>query len=137
MATDRPAISEEQLVYARGLAIGVKLALVALTGSFVIYLTGWLPAVVPLERLPRLWGLSARQYLAHSGMPHGWGWLATGTAESWLFGSIAFLLSVSTLCLLLLLPYQARRRDWYYVAITLGQIAVLVIAAAGVFAPVR
>ena len=137
MDTEHPSISEEQLVYARGLGIGAKLALAALVASFVTYLAGWLSAAVPLERLPQLWGLSVGQYLERTGMPHGWGWLSSGTAESWLLASIAFLLSVSTLCLLLLLPFQVRRRDWHYLAITLGQIAVLVLAASGVFAPAR
>lgn len=137
MEADRPSVSEEQLVYARGLGIGVKLALAALVGSFVSFLAGWFPAAVPLERLPQLWSLPARQYLERTGIPHGWGWVTSGTAETWLLGSIAFLLSVSTLCLLLLLPLQVRRRDWPYVAITLAQIAVVALAASSAFTVIR
>lgn len=127
--------ADEQLICARGLDIGVKLVLVALIACFAAYLSGALPAAVPLERLPDLWGLSTAQYLERSGMTRGWGWVAMlGHGDFLSLASIAFLLSVSTLCLLLLLPVYAARRDWTFFSIVLIEIGVLVLAASGVLA---
>ena len=124
---------EDSERYARGLLVGVRLAIAALLGTFACYASGWLAPAVPFERLPELWSLPVDEYLRRSGMPGGWHWLRLSAAEDWLTASLALLLAVSTLCLVPLLASYARRRDWPFFLITLAQIAVLAVAAAGVF----
>ena len=51
--------NEEQLLYARILATGMYVGLGVLLLTFALYLTGALPAAVPIEELPNLWTLSA------------------------------------------------------------------------------
>ncbi len=124
---------EDSERYARGILVGVRIALAALLAAFVCYASGWLAPEVPLERLPQLWSLPVADYLQRSGMASGWHWLRFSAAEDWLTASLALLLAVSTLCLVPLLAHYARRKDWPFLFITLAQIAVLVAAAAGVF----
>ncbi len=135
MEENKSSMSEEQLIFARDLDAGVKVGLIALIASLAAYLCGVLPAAVPLERLPELWGLPAAQYLERSALPHGWRWIALldyGDVLS--LASIAFLLSISSICLLRLLAVYAVRRDWTYFAIVLIEIGVLALAASGVLA---
>jgi hypothetical protein len=135
MEEPQPIVSKEQLAYARGLDAGVKFALGVLVVGFICYLSGLLPSAVPLERLPDLWGLPVAQYLERAGMPHAWGWIAMlGHGDVLSLASIAFLLSISTFCLLLLLPGYVRSRDWPYLMITLAVIAVIAVAATGAYA---
>jgi hypothetical protein len=124
---------EDQERYARSMLFGVRVALAALVITFAAYVTGLLPAAVPVDVLPDVWGLPVGEYLIATGMPQGWGWLALGGAETWLNVSMVLLLSVSTLGLLPLLLIYARNRDWPYLLMTLLIIIVLVDAATGVF----
>jgi hypothetical protein len=129
---DDNAEREDSERFARGLLIGVRVAIAALLGAFAAYASGWLAPLVPFDRLPRLLTLPVGEYLRRSGMPIGWDWLRFGIAENWLTASMALLLSVSTLCLVSLAVGYGRRRDWPFLIITLAQIAVLVTAATGV-----
>jgi len=125
---------EEQLVYARWLERAVRLAFVALVAGLAAYLSGVLTLAIPLERLPALWGLPANEFLAQTGMRRGWGWLDLGSGEVAVIGSIAYLLFVSPLCMLCLPPIYARRRDWWFLAIAVLEIGVLLLAASDVLA---
>lgn len=124
---------EDQERYARAMLTGVRAALAVLVGAFALYITGVVPALVPFEVLPDLWGMPVSEYLLSTGLPQGWGWIKLGGAEAWLNASVVFLLSVSTVGLFPLLPIYARRKDWPYFLITILLIVVLVDAAAGVF----
>jgi len=125
-------VASEQLRYARLLEYGTRAGLAALIASFVAYIAGWMPPLVPLEDLPRLWGLPVEDYLRASGMPPGWGWtglLARGDMLA--LGCVAFLAGLSLPCLALLLPAYARREDRAHLAIAATLVAVLVLAASG------
>ena len=52
--------TEELACYGRWLAIASRVALVALVAAFAAYLAGWIPAVIPVEATPRLWGRAAQ-----------------------------------------------------------------------------
>ncbi len=136
MTNENPVrISDEQLVFARLLEIAIRVAFILLLAGLAAYLSGALTLAVPLAQLPALWGLSAADFVARTGGHRGWGFLDLGAGEIAILGGIAYLLSVSTLCMCILPPIYARRRDWWFVAITVLEIGVLVIAASGVIAP--
>ena len=127
--------SAEQLRYARVLDYGMKAGLAILTAGFVAYISGVLPAQVPFEALPQLWGLPVGDYLRESGVSAGWAWLSLlHRADALVLGGIALLAGVSLPCLLVLAPVYARRRDRAYFAITLATVGLLVLAASGVVA---
>jgi hypothetical protein len=128
-------VSPEQLRYARALSLGMKAGLAVLVATFAAYLAGSLPVQVQFEDLPRLWSLPVGQYMQEIGLEPGWSWLASGKGDLLALAGIALLAGVSIPCLLLLVPEYARRGDRAHLAITLAIVAVLVLAAAGVFVP--
>ncbi len=128
-----PAVAEEQLAYARVLDRGMKIGLLALVGSFLVYVSGALAPRVPVEDLPRYWTLPVKEYLAATGLGAGWGWLALIHHGDFLnFLGIAFLAGVTIACYLALLPILFRKRDAVFAWIAVVEIVVLSLAASGV-----
>jgi hypothetical protein len=125
--------SPEQLRYARVLDAGMRFGLGVLVCGFIAYVTGLVPAHVPLAQMPELWTLSAPEYVRATGTPEGWGWLSMlGSGEMLPLVGIAILSGISGLCFVVLLPLYAARRDWIYCVIAVLEIAVLTLAASGV-----
>jgi hypothetical protein len=60
--------SPEQLAYAKVLAVATRLGALVLVLAFAGYVSGLLPAYVPLAQMPVLWHLPASNYLAATGM---------------------------------------------------------------------
>jgi hypothetical protein len=128
-AVTQPA---EQLRYARLLDWGTRVGLVVLVASFAAYVFGLMAAHVPLERLPEVWGHPVGRYLALTGTPTGWGWLALihkGDVAG--LSGIVILSGCSLLCLLALVPLYLRRDDRAYAFLCLAEVAVVVLAASG------
>ena len=128
-----PAVPPEQLVYARWLDIGIRFGLAVLVTTFALYVFGLLPPLIPLERLPQVWGLSVDRYLAATGLPSGWGWLAHANKGDLLnFTGVAALGFVTLICFIRLLLAYWQGGNRIYAAIALAEIVVLSLAAAGV-----
>ena len=122
----------EQLRYARWLEWGTRVGLAALILIFLAYGIGLVEPHVPHSRLPEVWNLPVSQFLAATGLPTGWGWLAfahRGDIANLL--GIAMLTGASLLALLALLPLYLRQRDRLYAALCVVQVAVLLLAASG------
>ena len=129
---DPQAQPPEQELYARLLDWGTRIGLLLLVASFVAYVSGLLPGVVPVDRLPELWSLPVAQFQARTQMPGGWGWLALlGHGDVLGLLGIALLAGVSIPCLLALVPIYAGRGEKAYVAICLLEVAVVALAASG------
>ena len=64
---------EAAAAYARCMAIGTALAMALIVIECVAYVSGALSPYVPLEDLPRLWGMSMKEYLLAARVPAGWG----------------------------------------------------------------
>lgn len=123
----------EQLRYAYWLQWGTRIGLGALVMLFLAYGAGLVEPHVPHSRLPEVWNLPVSQFLAATGLPSGWGWLAyahRGDIANLL--GIALLTGASLLALLALLPLYLRQRNRVYVALCVAQMAVLLLAASGV-----
>lgn len=132
-ASPQPA---EQLRYALWLDWGSRIGLGVLVLVFLAYGLGLTDPHVPHDRLPEVWNLPVSGFLAATGLPTGWGWLAhahRGDIAN-LIG-IALLTGSSLLALLVLLPLYARRGDRVYGGMVAAQIAVLLLAASGVLTP--
>lgn len=125
--------SREQLLYARVVDWGMKAGLAVLIIGFTAYLSGVLPAQVPLEELPRLWALAAGDYLRGNGTASGWSPAAMLERGDMLaLAGIVFLAGVPIPCLLVLGLAYAVGRDWSYLAMTTALVGILVLAASGV-----
>jgi hypothetical protein len=118
--------------YARWMRIGVAIGLAAVIASFIVYLGGLLPVAIPPARLPEVWGLPVKQYLAVTGAPSGWQWLhRLNQGDVLNFAGVALLASVTIACFARALFGLLRARERAYAAIAFVQLVVLLAAASG------
>ena len=118
--------------YARWLDWGTRLGLVVLLLSFAAYALGVAPAAVPPEQLPQLWSQPLAQYLAQSGAPTGWAWVAAlprGDALALL--GIVMLAGCSVPCLLALVPLAWQRGERRFAWLCVAVAVVVAVAASG------
>jgi hypothetical protein len=125
--------TEEQLAYAKLLDLGMKLGLLTMVITFVIYLTGILTPYVPVSELPNLWNLPVNEYLKVTGIHTGWSWVGlVGRGDFLNFIPIAFLAGVTIFCYLRIVPIFFRKKDMTYTVLAVIEVLVLVLAASGV-----
>lgn len=125
--------SDEQLLYAKILNIGMLIGLVGLVVAFIIYCTGILEPLIPLEKVQSYWVLSVYEYLEQSGIQAGWAWFGNLQFGDMLnFLPIAFLSLLTIVCYIAILPGLIRKKDTAYVVIAVLEIIVLAVAASGI-----
>lgn len=125
--------TEEQISYAKLLDIGMKAGLLLITVTFIIYLSGVLTPHVPVNDLPKYWGMPVKQYLKATSIPHGWAWLAmVGKGDFLNFIGIAFLAGITVLCFVRVIPILFRKKDSIYGLFAIIEVLVLVLAASGI-----
>jgi hypothetical protein len=123
-----------QARYARWLKGTTQIAVVLLVAAYAAYVFRLVKPHVPIEELPALWKLSSAEYLARTGVKPGWSWTAfIGSGDMLVLAAIALLISSSILCLAAVIPVFAKRRERMYVVMCVLQIAVLALAASGIF----
>jgi hypothetical protein len=121
-----------ELTYARWLAWCTGISLAALALAFLLYLLRIAEPLVPLEQLPALWSLPVEQFLAATGAPAGWGWLAQAGRGDYLnVVGVAMLCGVTLVCYARIL---VRPGDRVTRALALAQMVVLLAAASGLLA---
>ncbi|MBZ0156602.1 MAG: hypothetical protein K8I29_10410 [Alphaproteobacteria bacterium] len=124
--------TEEQLAYAKLLDAGMKLGLLMLIVSFFVYLAGILPPHLPVDDLPKYWGMSVHEYLDATGIHPGWAWLGMlGKGDFLNFIGVAFLAGVTILCYIRVIPILFRKKDTIYAVLAIIEVLVLVLAASG------
>ena len=126
-------IEPAQLSYATLLVWLVRAGLIAMSGFFLVYATGWVPAAIPIGEVPAYWAMNASTYAATAGVPIGWQWihyLGDGGVLAFV-GAILFPVS-ATIAALAAAALFARHRVAVYSLIALAEAVVLVIAATGV-----
>ena len=125
--------STEQLAYAAILDIGMKIGLLMLIATFIIYLTGILPAYIPVNDLPKYWGHSVHRYLEETGIRPGWSWLGMLNKGDFLnFVPIGFLAGITLVCYLRIIPILFRKKDVAFSIIAILEVLVLALAASGI-----
>jgi hypothetical protein len=133
----------DQLLYAGILAKGMYLGLGILLVTFALYISGILQPGIPIEELPRLWILSAHEYLVtvNNEFLHrpeivvGWGWMGVlGLGDYLNFIGIALLAAVTIVCYIGILPNLFRKKDWIYATIAVLEVLILSLAASGIIA---
>ena len=125
---------EAQRVYSRLLALLARVVGALLVIVFALYASGLMPAYVPIDRLPSLWGLPADRFLAQAGIPPGWrGWLLLGRYSDMLVLCVlCALISLTTLSLLVAVRVFRRHRERALAWICILQIVVVALTASGV-----
>ena len=125
--------TEEQLAYAKLLDFGMKLGLLVIIITFIVYLSGILTPHIPVNDLPRYWGMSVHKYLEATGIHPGWTWLGMlGKGDFLNFVGIAFLAGVTILCYVRIIPLLFKKKDSVYGILAILEVLVLVLAASGI-----
>lgn len=125
--------TEAQILYANILNAGMLIGFVSLIVIFILYFTGILSPLIPLEKVESYWTLPLHDYLAKSGMEVGWAWFGKLQFGDMLnFIPIAFLSLLTIICYIALIPGLIRKRDAPYTVIAILEILVLLVAASGV-----
>jgi len=125
--------TREQIIYANFLIIGVWAGIVILVLTYVIYVTGILPAHVEMSLIPKLWGKGVSEYQQMTHSPHGWGWVSLLARGDFLnYIGFALLALMTLICYLVLVRGYSRQKDWLFAAIAALEIVVLSLAASGV-----
>ena len=121
-----------ELIYARWQGWCTAISLATLAGAFLAYLAGAGEPLVPLERLAGLWHLPADEFVAATGAPVGWGWLARlGRSDYLNMLGVAMLCLVTAVCYLRIVVYRGGRMVRL---LAIAQVLVLLAAASGLFA---
>ncbi len=125
--------TEEQVLYSKILNIGMLIGLAGLVIAFIIYSTGILAPLIPLEKVQTYWILSVHEYLTQSGMQAGWAWFGNLQFGDMLnFLPIAFLSLLTIVCYIAIIPVLIRKKDTAFVVIAVLEIIVLAVAASGI-----
>jgi uncharacterized membrane protein len=125
--------TEEQLAYATLLDVGMKVGLVMLVLTFIVYVFGILTPHIPVNDLPKYWAMPVKEYLKATDIHPGWAWLANvGKGDFLNFLGIAFLSAVTIICYMRIIPILMKKKDSVYTALAVIEVLVLVLAASGI-----
>ena len=124
--------TEEQIAYAKLLDLGMKVGLLSLIITFVLYIAGILTPHVPVNDLPKYWGMPVKEYLYATNIHPGWSWLGMlGKGDFLNFLGIAFLAGVTMICYIRIIPILFRKKDSVYGILAIIEVLVLGLAASG------
>jgi hypothetical protein len=124
-------LPNEHRIGARSLELGTQVALVLLTVTFAVYVSGVLEPLVPMSELARLWQLPVDQYIAATGAPTGWAWLnRLGNGDYLNMLGIALCALVPVIGYASLMIAFMREGERIHAVLALLQVVVLVAAAA-------
>ena len=109
---------------------GVRIGVIAVIIGFVLYVTGLVAPLIPIDQLVQFWGLEASQMISATGALQGWAWIGHLTrSDIMAFFGLVILISVVMASYLAILPLLVRRKDTIYVVLVILQLAVFVLAA--------
>jgi uncharacterized membrane protein len=125
--------SEEQVLYAKILNIGMLTGLTCLVITFILYCIGFAKPLIPLEKIQSYWVMPVQEYLEKSGIQTGWAWFGNLKYGDMLtFLPIAFLSLLTIICYLAIIPKLISKKDTAYVVFAILEIIVLIVAASGI-----
>ena len=123
-----------QATYARWLDVATRIGFAVSLAAFLVYVSGAIEPLVPLDQLPQLWGLPAARFVQATGEPTGWGWLVLlGKSDYLNLAAIALFGVVTLVCYARIVPLLFAAGERLQACIALAQVLVLAAAAAGVF----
>jgi hypothetical protein len=129
------SVPPEQRIYAQWLAAGSRLSFAVLVTTFIIYVAGVVPPLVPIAELPNYWALSAARFAAATGSPTGWRWLELSCRSDVMnLVGVACVALVTPVCFARLVPEFVRQRERTFAAIALMELWIFVLAASGIAA---
>ena len=120
--------------YARWLDVGTRIVFVFATVALVLYLTGVVPAFIPLEEVVRLWTLPADELRRAAHAPAGLEWLRFLHYGDYLnVLAIAGFSLLSLVCTARVVPAFLRSGERLHALLAALQVLVLLGAALNLF----
>lgn len=111
----------------------MKIGLLVLCITFLLYVLEILPPHVPMSDLPKYWSLPVKEYLEATSINPGWSWLGMlGKADFLNFIGVAFLAGVTIICYVAVIPIFLKKKDIIYFILCMFEVIVLVLAASGI-----
>jgi hypothetical protein len=133
-AMDNPSLkpSNEQIIYANLLLMGMVAGIIIMIITYAIYVAGVLPSHVDMNVISANWGKGIHEYLEITHSPHGWGWLALlGKGDFINYIGFTLLGMMTIICYLVLVRGYYLKKNWIFTVISVLEIAVLSLAASG------
>ncbi len=128
----RNPLRDVQDDFASVLEVLVIIGLVVLVIGFVVYATGLLPAVIPVETVPEIWTMRASEFVEAYPAFEAWEWPSyLANADIISFASLVLLAFTVLFSFVVLFFLFLRRRKPIYAAIVIAEIGVLILAASG------
>jgi hypothetical protein len=125
--------TEEQMIYANILNTGMKIGLVVLILTFLIYIGGIFTPHIPVGEVSKYWGMKSHEYLQATSIEPGWSWLTKyGKGDFLNFFPVAFLAGLTIMCYMAIIPTLLKKKDTIYFVLALIEILVLFGAASGI-----
>ena len=125
---------DPQEIYARWLEHGARLTFAFALLTLLLYLTGVLAPLIPLQDLPRLWTLSAADMMREAHAPGGWGWLGFVRYGDYLnVLGIAFFALLALVCTARAVPEFLKAGERWQALLAALQVLVLIAAALDLF----
>jgi len=129
----RDSATEEQLRYADILDKGMKIGLVVLFITFILYIFEIFTSHIPFSELPKYWGLPVHEYVEVSKINTGWSWVGMlGKGDFVNFIGISFLAGTTIICYIGVVPVFFKKKDTIFFVISLLEVSVLILAASGI-----
>jgi hypothetical protein len=127
--------SPEQVRYAGILEKGMYIGLLLLLITFAIYAFSIMKPYIPLDKISKFWSMNVHDYLQHTNIKNGWGWLAMLKYGDFInFIGVAILAGVTIICYLTIIPILLRNDDKVYALLAFLEVVVLSLAASGILA---
>lgn len=125
--------SEEQLKFASVLQSISLGGLGILLLGFIVYVSGFLPSFVPVDKIPEYWGLRVDEFIEKAGMPTGWHWVPLlNHGDMVALIGVVMLAATSMISFVVILPVFLKKKDTAYAVIIVLQVIVLLLAASGI-----
>lgn len=111
---------------------GVRWTLALVLVSYFLYLSGWMEAFIPPEKLTGLIGDGLDTFVRESNAPTGWQWLGMlGYSDMLSLGALVSMVGVIFVAYLMALPVVLRRRDTLYLVLVCVQLVLFIVAGMG------
>lgn len=130
---DKHSLRDVQDEFASVLEVLVIIGLAILVIGFVIYVTGLLPAVIPVDEVPEIWTMRASEFVEAYPAFEAWEWPQyLGNSDVISFASLVLLACTVLFSFVILFFLFLRRKEPIYAIIVIAEIGILILAASGV-----
>ena len=129
----RKYASDNQLLLATLYRFVTFIGFTCIAAGFVLYVSGVLPAHIPVDEVSSYWHLSAQEYAGQTGTPYGWDLIKAIAAGDMISLASLVLMAIAVIvCLIIMVFAFLKSENRIFAVGTVLQIVVLALAASGI-----